>query len=274
MRGIVLVTALACVMSGCVHEQATSSSANASAEVLPSQSSSVGSTASSTVSSTVSSTTSSSPKPTTNSTHTNTSSATSSPISTSSQATNTTPSTMPTSTSYAKEADAKKAIEQRAKETIKVLKEHDMAKLAELIHPKKGVQFSPYSYIHTASDVQVMGSGLAALWANTSTTHWGEYDGSGDPIDLTFPDYWDKFVYNQDFAAAPQISYNMILGKGNMINNVFSIYPTSTYITVEYHFPGLDPQYQGMDWTSLRLIFENAGGQWVLVAVVHDQHTM
>lgn len=59
-----------------------------------------------------------------------------------------------------------------------------------------------------------------------------------------------------------------------MINNVFSSYPTSTYITVEYHFPGLDPQYQGMDCTSLRLVFENVGGQWVLVAVVHDQHTM
>lgn len=185
-----------------------------------------------------------------------------------------TPSIKPSPTSYAKEADAKKAIESRAKETIQALKKQDLKKLGELIHPKKGVQFSPYSYIHVSSDVQVLGSGLAALWANTSTTHWGDYDGSGDPIDLTFPDYWDKFVYNEDFAAAPQISYNIILGKGNMINNVFSVYPTTSVITVEYHFPGLDPQFQGMDWTSLRLVFENSGTQWYLVAIVHDQHTM
>lgn len=105
-----------------------------------------------------------------------------------------------------------------------------------------------------SSDVQVLGSGLAALWANASTTHWGDYDGSGDPI--------------------PQISYNMILGKGNMINNVFSVYPTTSAITVEYHYPGLDPQFQGMDWTSLRLVYENSGTQWYLVAIVHDQHTM
>lgn len=266
MTGIVLVTALACVMSGCMDDRATSGTANTSADVLPGQSSSIGSS------------TSSSTKPTTSPTNTTTSSPSSSPISSAPPTTSTTPSATapntPISTSYAKAADAKKAIEKRAKETINVLKEHDMARLAELIHPKKGVQFSPYSYIHTSSDIQVMGSGLAALWANTGTTHWGEYDGSGDPIDLTFPDYWDKFVYNQDFAAAPQISYNVILGKGNMMNNVFSIYPTSTYITVEYHFPGLDPQYQGMDWTSLRLVFENAGGQWVVVAVVHDQHAM
>lgn len=185
-----------------------------------------------------------------------------------------TPSVKPSPTSYAKEADAKKAIENRTKETIQALKEKDLKKLAELIHPKKGVQFSPYSYIHVSSDVQVLGSGLAALWANTSTTHWGDYDGSGDPIDLTFPDYWDKFVYNEDFAAAPQISYNIILGKGNMINNVFSVYPTTSAITVEYHYPGLDPQFQGMDWTSLRLVYENSGTQWYLVAIVHDQHTM
>ncbi|MDD9271059.1 hypothetical protein ACFPES_28830 [Paenibacillus sp. GCM10023248] len=184
------------------------------------------------------------------------------------------PTKQPVPTSYAKEADAKKAIEQRAQDTVQALKDHDMSKLAKLVHPKKGVQFSPYSHIDTTHDVRVQGSGLDALWTDTNTTHWGTLDGSGDPIDLTFPDYWNKFVYNQDFAAAPQTSYNTILGKGNMVNNVFSIYPVASFITVEYHFPGIDPQFQGMDWTSLRLVYENSGGQWYLVAVVHDQHTM
>ena len=157
---------------------------------------------------------------------------------------------------------------------IVALKEQNITKLASLVHPQKGVQFSPYSYIHTVTDIQVQGSNLAALWASASLTHWGTLDGSGDPIDLTFPNYWAKFVYNANFAAAPQISYNTIIGKGNMINNVFSVYPTTSYITVEYHFPGFDPQYQGMDWTSLRLVFEYSGSQWYVVAIVHDQHTI
>lgn len=273
MAGIVLVTALVCVMAGCMDGQATTSGTTNTGTNTNTSTNTSGSTGSTASPNAVPTNANSSPAP----------------ASTSSPAAITTPSTTPTTdaetqlptnstkpapTSYAKEADAKKAIEQRAKETIQVLKEKDMAKLAALIHPKKGVQFSPYSHINVSSDIKVMGSGLAALWVNTATTHWGEYDGSGDPIDLTFPDYWDKFVYNQDFAAAPQISYNVILGKGNMINNVFSIYPTSTFITVEYHFPGFDPQYQGMDWTSLRLVFENSGGSWYLVAIVHDQHTM
>ncbi|OAS17382.1 hypothetical protein A8708_21655 [Paenibacillus oryzisoli] len=157
---------------------------------------------------------------------------------------------------------------------IAVLKEKNIEKLATLVHPKKGVQFSPYSNIHTATDIQVQSGNLATLWASSSLTNWGTFDGSGDPIDLTFPNYWAEFVYNANFAAAPQISYNTIIGKGNMINNVFSIYPAASYITVEYHFPGFDPQYQGMDWTSLRLVYEYTGSQWYLVAIVHDQHTM
>lgn len=183
-----------------------------------------------------------------------------------------TPAVKPPSFSTAEEA--KQVITARAQETITALKEQDISKLASLIHPQKGVQFSPYSYIHTATDIQVQGSNLATLWANSSLTHWGTLDGSGDPIDLTMPNYWAKFVYNANFAAAPQTSFNTILGKGNMVNNVFSVYPTASYITVEYHFPGFDPQYQGMDWTSLRLVFEFSSSQWYLVAIVHDQHTM
>ncbi|KRF01696.1 hypothetical protein ASG89_25385 [Paenibacillus sp. Soil766] len=176
--------------------------------------------------------------------------------------------------SFSTAADAKKVIEARAQEVVAVLKEKNISKLAKLVHPQKGVQFSPYSYIDTATDIQVQGSNLATLWASTSLTHWGTFDGSGDPIDLTMPNYWAKFVYNANFAAAPQISYNTMIGKGNMVNNVFSVYPTSSYITVEYHFPGFDTQYQGMDWTSLRLVFEYTGSQWYVVAIVHDQHTM
>jgi len=31
-------------------------------------------------------------------------------------------------------------------------------------------------------------------------------------------------------------------------------------MVVEYHFPGIDPQYGGLDWRSLRLVFQQSGG--------------
>lgn len=166
------------------------------------------------------------------------------------------------------------AAAKRANETVQAMKLKDMQKLAELVHPDKGVQFSPYSHIDTDKDIRLKRGELSQQWTNKAKKTWGAYDGSGEPIDLTFPAYYDKFVYDHDYAAAPQIGYNKIIGKGNTVNNVFDIYPQDQYMTVEYHYPGFDPKYEGIDWASLRLVFEKEKQQWYLTAVIHDQHTM
>jgi len=43
---------------------------------------------------------------------------------------------------------------------------------------------------------------------------------------------------------------------------------------VEYHFPGFDKKYEGMDWASLRLVLIEAKDGWKLVGIVHDQWTI
>jgi (p)ppGpp synthase/HD superfamily hydrolase len=43
---------------------------------------------------------------------------------------------------------------------------------------------------------------------------------------------------------------------------------------VEYHFSGFDPKYEGMDWRSLRLVFEEKDNIWHLVGIIHDQWTI
>ena len=56
------------------------------------------------------------------------------------------------------------------------------------------------------------------------------------------------------------------------MNNVRAIYPKS--IVVEYYYDGFDPQYEGMDWQSLRLVFESEADRWVLVGIIHDEWTI
>jgi hypothetical protein len=43
---------------------------------------------------------------------------------------------------------------------------------------------------------------------------------------------------------------------------------------VEYHFSGFDKKFEGMDWASLKLVFENSNNEWYLVGIVHDQWTI
>ena len=57
-----------------------------------------------------------------------------------------------------------------------------------------------------------------------------------------------------------------------MLENQFEIYDNP--IVVEYYFPGFNPEYEGMDWKSLRLVFEKYEDSWKLVGIIHNQWTI
>jgi hypothetical protein len=159
----------------------------------------------------------------------------------------------------------------RAGAVIQALRNRDMETLSMFVHPTQGVRFSAYAFVRD-SDLVFMPDQIKGLLADPSPYVWGAYDGSGLPIELSFAEYYDRFVYDQDFANAEQIGYNQIIGTGNTINNCFEFYPGA--MVVEYHFSGFDPAFEGMDWKSLRLVFQAEGELWYLVGVIHDGWTI
>ncbi len=163
-------------------------------------------------------------------------------------------------------------IEERSMEILTAIKNFDMEKLAAAVHPDKGVRFSPYGYVEVDKDLVFTADEVKNLANDSKTYLWGYYDGSGEPITLTFRDYYRRFIYDADFVNADQVGYNKQLGHGNTINNSFEVYKNS--IIVEYHFPEIDPKYEGMDWRSLRLVFEKKNDIWYLVGVIHDEWTI
>jgi hypothetical protein len=166
----------------------------------------------------------------------------------------------------------KSIIEKRSINVLTAIKNYDMKKLADAIHPDKGVRFSPYGYVDVDNNLVFTAEEVKNLATDPKTYLWGHYDGSGEPIALNFPDYYKKFIYDVDFLNAEQVGYNKALGHGNSLNNSFEVYKNS--IIVEYYFSGFDPQYEGMDWRSLRLVFEKKDDIWYLVGIIHDQWTI
>ena len=166
----------------------------------------------------------------------------------------------------------KSIIEERSKGVLAAIKNYDLEKLANAIHPDKGVRFSPYGYVDVKNDLVFTADEVKKLANDPKQYHWGYYDGIGDPITLSFSDYHKKFIYDVDFVNAEEVGYNKTLGFGNSLNNSFEVYKNS--IIVEYYFSGFDPQYEGMDWRSLRLVFEKKGDIWYLVGIIHDQWTI
>ena len=57
-----------------------------------------------------------------------------------------------------------------------------------------------------------------------------------------------------------------------MLENQFEVYESP--IIVEYYFSGFNPEYEGMDWRSLRLVFEEIRGHWKLVGLINNQWTI
>ncbi len=155
---------------------------------------------------------------------------------------------------------------------VELLKAKDMVALANHIHPVKGVRFTPYPYVDLQADLVFTSQQITNLLQSSQVYTWGSFDGTGDPIDLTFSDYYDRFVYDADYANAHLIGNNIEIGTGNAIHNIPQAYPNATFI--EFHFTGFDPQYSGMDWRSLRLVFENQNNTWYLVGIVHGEWTI
>lgn len=174
----------------------------------------------------------------------------------------------PTNTSST--PSSSKTIPNEADKAIEALKNKDFETLSALVSPKKGLRFSPYASVDLESDKVFTKDQVKNLMADKSKITWGVSDGSGEPIMLSFPEYYLKFIYDRDYQSAPQIEPNKRLGKSNSINNISQAYPNSKFI--EYYFP--PKEGDEMNWGSLRLVFEEDSGKLYLVGIIHDQWTI
>ena len=169
------------------------------------------------------------------------------------------------------EKTPEKLVTERAEQVVSALQARDMNRIAQLIHPTKGVRFSPYAYVRD-QDLRFTADILVGLLEERKKYHWGEQDGSGEPLLMTFKEYYEGFIYDRDYAHAEKQSLNERIGGGNSPDNSREYYPDS--MVVEYYFSGSDPRYEGMDWSSLRLVFEENRTQWYIVGVIHDEWTI
>jgi hypothetical protein len=171
-----------------------------------------------------------------------------------------------------KELSGSLELVQIAIEVANELKTKDLASLSEHINPDKGLVIAPYSNIDLENSISFTKEEFAALKDSPNQFTWGSYDGSGEPILLNFSDYYNLFIFDADFTIPDLIGVNENIGAGNTINNLMEVFPNSEFI--EFHIKGIDPQYDGMDWRSLRLGFEKIDNKYFLIYIAHDQWTI
>jgi hypothetical protein len=158
-----------------------------------------------------------------------------------------------------------------ATRVLEAFRAKDGLRLAAISHPDLGVRFSPYAYVDVAQDRVLDRSELETLWQDERIHTWGSFDGSGDPIQMTSAQYFDRFVMDRDFSKATVITVNSHRTSGNTADNSAEAYPRGTIVEYYVEPAGGQPE---MDWAALRLVLEQHEGEWKLVGVIHDEWTI
>ncbi|HEY4511441.1 MAG TPA: hypothetical protein VJH55_01225 [Candidatus Paceibacterota bacterium] len=158
-----------------------------------------------------------------------------------------------------------------AREVIKALTARDYQKLEGLVSVDGlSLNNSPsMSFIHN-----IPKSDVSEIPKDIKIYLWGYTDGKGDPIDVTRAEFLTKYIYSGtlDYLKAPNIAINKKLGGGNSVNTIEKDANGRTYIA--FHFPGFNPEYAGIDWTTLYLVFDNENGSYKLRGIAKDNWTI
>lgn len=152
------------------------------------------------------------------------------------------------------------------------LQRRNWSTLAAYVHPERGVTFTPYSTVDLSSDRTFTADQIRNLAQDQTVYTWGFEDGRGDPIQMTALQYFERYIYDRDYTQVPQIGVDRIMTGGNALENLTEAYPGCRF--VDFSFPSADPVNDGLDWSSLKLVFLPEGEHWYLVGVVHGEWTI
>ncbi len=154
----------------------------------------------------------------------------------------------------------------------RAIQRQDWTTLAAYVHPEQGVVFTPYSTVEPETDLNFTADQIKNLAQDQNVYTWGLEDGRGDPIQMTISQYFERYVYDRDYTQAPEIGVDRIMTGGNALENLTEAYPDCRF--VDFSFPSVDPVNDGMDWSSLKLVFQPQGEHWYLVGIVHGEWTI
>lgn len=168
--------------------------------------------------------------------------------------------------------EAEAIISERSLEAIKILSEKDFVALANMIHPTLGIRFTPYTFVEIDDNLVFSKDEIKGFGDSDKLYVWGVRDGIGTDIEMKVADYFMRFVYDQDYINSEKTGYNQIVSNTGWVENQFGIYHNS--IVVEYYFSGFNPDFHGMDWRSLRIVFQEYNNEWYIVGIIHNEWTI
>jgi len=150
------------------------------------------------------------------------------------------------------------------------IKAGDYNALSHVVHPEHGIMFSPQATVDKSTNKHFSSDEIAAFGTDMDIYVWGVYGASGEPIEMTPAEYFDRYVFFKDYTCAPYIGINRVIRSGNALENIMEVFPDMQF--VEFNIPGSeqDPAAD-FNWCTLRLGFEEHAGSLWLTAIIHSE---
>ena len=155
---------------------------------------------------------------------------------------------------------------------LQAMENHSYDSIAAFVPPEKGVTFTPYSTVDFETDRTFTQAQIRDLAKDDTVYTWGYVDGRGSLINMTMAQYFQEYVFNTDYTQAAVIGVDRIVMSGNALENLAEAYPGCRF--VDFCVPGSGEGGSGLDWSSLKLVFEPGDKTWLLVGIVHGQWTV
>lgn len=150
------------------------------------------------------------------------------------------------------------------------LKNKNYKAFSDFIHPESGIRFSMYAFVNPTEDKHFSKADFQKYQPMRTIFTWGSRDGSGEIYKATINKYIADWVFKKDFTKS-EYALNTFTGGGNSLNNLKEIYPGRNF--TENYIPGSEKN-GGMDWNSLRFVFEEFQGKYYIIAVINDEWTI
>ncbi len=157
-----------------------------------------------------------------------------------------------------------------SKKVLEALASSDFAKLETLVSPD-GLSLRHVPNLNLASST-LSKENVSEITTDKTLHFFGYTDGKGDEINMTVADYLKKYINTADYLAAPDTAVNKTLGSGNSQNSLLT--DKGSRELVAFHYSGFNPQYEGMDWTTMYLVFDEVDGVFLLRAIAKDNWTI
>ncbi len=156
-----------------------------------------------------------------------------------------------------------------AREILRLLKHRNFYALADHVHPELGLRFSPEPFIDQVNDVVLQRREVAQLLSDGFARFWNSTNAETDiVVEADFNTYYTRYVYDRDYAYAPQAGFNCTIAPADGTDNTGEVYGTS--IVAEFHFPQTRTASGTTPWSSLKLVFSPHGDDWRLSGLIHQ----